>query len=169
MGRAAPFASEAECRAQLAVASSRISFRGHTMATLDHVQWLCAALAESPGPLPLTELDLSDTGLGDLGASALAAVLSELPYLSKLLLQQSGLTDVGATALAHALTSHATITHLDCSGNAIGDAGAATLASAIAVCRRLACLDMRTNNLGRAGKVALSAVVLRAPKLKVSL
>jgi uncharacterized protein (TIGR02996 family) len=74
------------------IARARVArWDGGRLLDADHAPWL----------VTLTELDLSELGVGDDGLAAFAASAS-FPALRKLLLSGNGVTDAGAAALAAA-------------------------------------------------------------------
>ena len=89
-----------------------------------HERWTYAVLA------PLEELDFSRSGWADEEACELALVLPVCCRLQRLKLQGNQIGSVGASALAAALTDSATLSTLKMlalDNNVIGDAGAASL------------------------------------------
>ena len=66
------------------------------------------------------ELDLTNQGIGDAEAAALATVLATNTTLKKLVLSGNRIGPVGARALAAALRNNATLTTLILWNNAIG-------------------------------------------------
>ena len=82
------------------------------------------------GALPaLTSLWISDTHVGDAGASALAAALGQgaLPRLKDLSLYSAAIGDAGLVALAPALRRLPALEVLSLCGNPFGDEGLAAL------------------------------------------
>ncbi|MGA4237865.1 GALA protein [Ralstonia nicotianae] len=101
--------------------------------------------------LPLASLDLSDTGIGNRGAQALAASAS----LTSLNLSGNGIGTAGAEALGR----NTVLTALDISANPIRNAGAQALASS----RSLTSLELRDTGIEDGGIEALAAnTVLRS-------
>ncbi|MFV8529307.1 GALA protein [Ralstonia pseudosolanacearum] len=101
--------------------------------------------------LPLASLDLSDTGIGNRGAQALAASAS----LTSLNLSGNGIGTAGAEALGR----NTVLTALDISANPIRNAGAQALAGS----RSLTSLELRSIGIENSGIEALAAnTVLRS-------
>jgi Ran GTPase-activating protein (RanGAP) involved in mRNA processing and transport len=78
----------------------------------------------------LTELDLSDNRIGDPGASALAAALSENGTLSTFIFRDNEMGEVGASAMAAALESNTSLRTFNILNNMIGN-GAVRIAQAL--------------------------------------
>jgi Ran GTPase-activating protein (RanGAP) involved in mRNA processing and transport len=78
----------------------------------------------------LTQLNLSDTQIGDTGASALAAAISENGTLSTLDLAMNDIGEAGARALVVALETNTSLRNLDIRYNKIGN-GAVRIAQAL--------------------------------------
>ena len=76
-------------------------------------------------------LDLSNSNISDVVATALAQALHHNSTLKELILSSNNISDVGATALAQALHHNSTLERLDLSYNNISDAGAIALAQAL--------------------------------------
>jgi hypothetical protein len=92
------------------------------------VQRLAAGMGA--GALPaVTVVALTDTRVGDLGASALAAALGRgaLPRLEILILNGCGIGEAGLMALAPALRQLPALRRLALVGNSLGDLGLAAL------------------------------------------
>ena len=99
-------------------------------------------------------LDLSNAGLGDEGAYALAEAFRRAltPSVRTALAVES---DADGRASVHALPFS-----LQLRGNAIGNAGCAALAAALSACPSIMSLDLGGNTIGAAGLRALLAGVV---------
>ena len=117
-----------------------------------------AATLASPIALltALTALDLTESGVGDAGAEALAPALGRLSQLADLRLAQNEIGPDGAAALAPALSHLAALTLLDLSENEIRPDGAEALAPALGRLSRLAALVLLCNRFRAAGAAALA-------------
>lgn len=104
----------------------------------------------------VTMLGLSNTGLEDAGAKAVAAILKETS-LQSLDLEANGIGAAGAHLLAEALKS-SSVTSLSLYGNSIGDSGAGALAFALGK-TSLELLNLGSNRIGAAGARALAAAL----------
>ena len=107
----------------------------------------------------LTELYLSQNGIGDSGAAALAKAVEINSTLTKLDLSCNRVGDSGAAALAKAVEINSTLTKLDLSYNGIGDSGASELAKAVETNSTLTQLKLNSNNIGDSGAAALAKAV----------
>jgi hypothetical protein len=110
-------------------------------------------------------LDLSYSGLGDAGATALASALAGNTTLRVLTLLYDAIGDAGAAALGAALATNRALRELNLDSNALGAAGARSLADGLAACgatSRLAFLRLDNNALDDEAAAAL-ATLLSAP------
>ncbi|XP_059818694.1 NACHT, LRR and PYD domains-containing protein 3-like isoform X1 [Hypanus sabinus] len=140
----------------------------------------------------LTELNLNDNKLGDLGVKLVSAALrNPKRKIQKLWLRDVGLTDSGAEDLASALNTNPSLTELNLGGNKLGDSGvklvsaalrnpeckiqklwlwnvgltdsaAGDLASALSRNPSLMVLSLNDNKLGDAGVKLVSAALLKS-------
>ncbi|CAF2589720.1 unnamed protein product [Rotaria sp. Silwood2] len=101
------------------------------------------------GNTTLVDLQLSNNRISDMGAHALAQVLSINNFTLELLeLHWNGITDVGAEYLAEMLKTNKTITLLGLGFNRIGNRGVRLLTSAITCYNEtLQWLDLSSNKL----------------------
>lgn len=99
-------------------------------------------------------LDLHWCEIGDMGAGALANILTD-NQLVRLQLDNSVISDMGATALAKAL-ENSTLSQLQLSGNLIGDKGALELAHALEEDSMLTSLELSYSEITEVGSVALA-------------
>jgi len=114
------------------------------------------ALAEAvKASASLEWLDLSGNAIGDRGAEALAEAVKASPSLKELVLARNAIGERGAEALAEAVKASASLEQLSLNGNAIGDRGAEALAEAVKASASLKDLDMRGNRIGERGAEAL--------------
>jgi hypothetical protein len=110
-------------------------------------------------------LDLSYSGLGDAGATAVATALAGNATLRVLTLLYDDIGDVGAAALGGALATNRALRELNLDSNALGAAGALALADGLIACgaaSRLAFLRVDNNSLDDEAAAAL-ATLLAAP------
>jgi TPR repeat protein len=109
-------------------------------------------------PAGFEELDLSNCGIGDAGARAIAGVLaqSSLTYLN---IGENSIGDIGARAIAAVLDNvQCSLKNLRLSINCIGDAGAEAIAGVLAQ-SSLTTLTLSNNPIGDAGAGAIAAVL----------
>ena len=133
----------------------------------------------------LTEVDLSYTEVGDVGAAVISVVLeknsslTDLDFsfngvnsdgassLSRALTKNSSLTalnlggnkfieDIGAYSLSQALKANSFLTSLDLEGDSIGDDGSSSLSEALTANSSLTSLDLRDNSIADVGASSLS-------------
>jgi Leucine Rich repeat len=140
------------------------------------------------GPVVLETLDLSNCGIGDVGAEALAVALEShrstgygpVLLIRRLNLSHNRISSIGAAALGRALqvtptqgpsgspttadtpTPEVVLLGLDLSDNKdVGDKGAAGIAGAVAS-GRLPCVSMRSCNIYADGAAAFGTALRRA-------
>lgn len=94
----------------------------------------------------LGELSLARTPIGNKGATALAAVLAEMPTLRQLDLCECGIADAGAACMHAVLGACPRLEVLDMSWNLLGGAACAALVAVLPAAESL-----RTLRLGHAG------------------
>merc|ERR1712129_99377 len=82
------------------------------------------------GNAVLTQLDLQDNSIGDVGAVALAEALSKDTALTVLQLCHNSIGDTGAAALSHVLAKNNILDLCIVHGNSLGWAGALVVAKA---------------------------------------
>lgn len=103
------------------------------------------------GSLSLVHLDLSETGMGDEGASAVADALKSNGTLSDLDLSRNGITSVGAGAIASSLEINCSLRCIRLGHNDIKDDGASNVAFALfrnEVLERLDCVNCGIGSIG---------------------
>lgn len=105
----------------------------------------------------LVHLDLSDTGVGDDGAAAIADAMKTNGALSDLDLSRNGLTSAGASSIANALEINCTLRCVRLGGNsAIRDDGASNVAFALFRNEVLERLDCDGCGIGSVGASCLA-------------
>ena len=104
----------------------------------------------------LNELALSNNGIDNDGAKALAAKLHHCTQLNKLDLSNNEIGDNGVEALAAQLHHCTQLKELDLSKNEIGDYGVKALAAKLCHCTQLNKLDLSSNEFGDHGVKALA-------------
>lgn len=147
------------------------------------VSLVASMLTGAGAAATLTHLDISNTGCGDVGLTAIASAIGKRPtgtfsagsggsavMLSELLLcGNAGVSGVKAwTALAAALPALPCLTHLDldsCSG--LGDDGLRPIASALPWCTGLKTLSLNRCAVGDDGATALAVSSSRLPLLVI--
>jgi hypothetical protein len=105
-----------------------------------------------------TQIDLYDSPLSDDGGLIIGQCLSHHHSLTSLRLSNVGLGDVGATAVANALT-HSKLHELCLDDNVIGDSGATALSHALTVNSSLYKLSCQHNCLTPLGCAVLEEVL----------
>jgi len=103
-------------------------------------------------------INLSQSGMGPLGAAAIAAMMLELQFTERFLaLDLSGnvLGDTGSVAVAEMLANHQSLTHLDLRSNNIGVEGGLALFEAVIVNSTLTDLDLGILAGGSRNRVGL--------------
>ena len=121
-------------------------------------------LAKNLNSVPnLTELDLSNTNIGEDEASALARALKDVPELSDLDMANNALGH-GIIELAKNLNSVPNLTKLDLSDTNMGEDEASALARALKDVPELSYLDMARNALGH-GIIELAKNLNSVPNL----
>lgn len=105
----------------------------------------------------LKAVTLSDNGIGDKGAEALADALA-VSSLEHLLLQRNKIGKDGALALAKALEKTGTLQILCLAGNSIAS-GATALADSLKTNKTLYHLDLANNNVGDEGAMAFAKAI----------
>ena len=81
--------------------------------------------------ISLGELDISNSDIGDDGASVLSKALSRTTTLKSLAIKQCNIGEAGTSAIATALTYNSSLTVLLMNGNAIGSYGVSELSLAL--------------------------------------
>ena len=118
----------------------------------------------------LTELQLRDNGITDVGASALAGGLSArfAPLAALDLSQNGGISAQSAVHFAHALSASPPppLAALSLGGCALGDAGARVLADALPAAFALKALSLYGNGIGDEGAAALAGALRRGSRLE---
>mmetsp|Transcript_35220 Transcript_35220/g.77105 ORF Transcript_35220/g.77105 Transcript_35220/m.77105 type:complete len:835 (-) Transcript_35220:37-2541(-) len=110
-------------------------------------------------PLGLTDLNISNNGVGDDGAWQLTSSLATLRNLTRLNLASNQLGDDAAAVIARLLPSLKQLLHLDLSSNKdIGDAGVEVLAEALPSIP-IQIFALGSNSVGDAGAIALGRVL----------
>jgi hypothetical protein len=107
----------------------------------------------------LVNLELYDCGIGDEGASALAAALPGCSRLASLCLGENSIGHKGAAAVAASLSGCSALTAFSLNFNMIGDQGAMVLAAALPGCTTLARLGLESNSIGDEGAATLAAAL----------
>lgn len=90
---------------------------------------LAAMIANSEKGVAVLDLDLSYTGIGDVTATELAALLLRMPRMKVLRIEGNEITDKGATAIANAIKFN-TLDELYMGDNFLTEDGAATVNTA---------------------------------------
>nr|XP_058973955.1 uncharacterized protein LOC131800284 [Pocillopora verrucosa] len=109
--------------------------------------------------LNLTNLDLSDNGISDAGATCIAEAIKVNKTLTNLDLSFNGISAAGATCIAEAIKVNKTLTNLDLSYNGISAAGATCIAEAIKVNKTLTNLDLSFNGISDAGATCIAEAI----------
>ncbi|XP_051864843.1 NACHT, LRR and PYD domains-containing protein 3-like [Pristis pectinata] len=111
-----------ECKIQeLRLGRNRLTYSG--------CEDLASALSTNRS---LTELELSENNLGDLGVNLVSAALRNPECkIQKLWLGRTRLTDSGAKHLAAALSTNRSLTELELSGNKLEDSGVKLVSAAL--------------------------------------
>ena len=134
------------------------------------LKWGDAEASQLGAVLPsfafLETLNLSENGIEDAGAAALAEACRLLPRLNKLNLAKNRIRDVGATALPEACRHLPQLETLNLSENRIKDAGAAAIAEACRLLPKLKELYVNNNKIGDAGAAALAEACRHLPRLE---
>ena len=107
----------------------------------------------------LTNLDLSGNGISDAGATCIAEAMKVNKTLTNLYLCDNGISDAGATCIAEAIKVNKTLTNLNLSGNGIGDAGATSIAEAIKVNKTLTNLQLFYIHISDAGATCIAEAI----------
>ena len=105
----------------------------------------------------LTEVDLSYTEVGDVGAAVISVVLEKNSSLTDLDFSFNGVNSDGASSLSRALTKNSSLTALNLGGNKfIKDTGAYSLSQALKANSFLTSLDLEGDSIGDDGSSSLS-------------
>ena len=105
----------------------------------------------------LTEVDLSYTEVGDVGAAVISVVLEKNSSLTDLDFSFNGVNSDGASSLSRALTKNSSLTALNLGGNKfIADTGAYSLSQALKANSFLTSLHLEGDSIGDAGASSLS-------------
>jgi Ran GTPase-activating protein (RanGAP) involved in mRNA processing and transport len=104
----------------------------------------------------LTRLDLESNNIGPEGAIAIAEALKVNAVVTTLFLNWNRIGDEGAIAIAEALKVTAVVNTLDLGGNRIGDEGAKAIAEALKVNAVLTSVDLQANSIGDDGAKAIA-------------
>ena len=105
----------------------------------------------------LTEVDLSSTEIGDVGAAVISVVLEKNSSLTDLDFSFNGVNSDGASSLSRALTKNSSLTALNLGGNkCIKDTGAYSLSQALKANSFLTSLDLEGDSIGNDGSSSLS-------------
>lgn len=97
----------------------------------------------------LTQLDLSSCELGPAGGMRLANLLGSSITLREVNLSENGLDDDTAVALAENVATSISLSQLDVCCNKIGELGASRLIDAVQLNPHLTCLTLHGNNISR--------------------
>ena len=108
----------------------------------------CASLLSSNMLPSLTALHLNRAGIGNIGASMLAASLSRNSTLQELALSHNWIGDTGAFSLADMLGLNKQLRSIALQYNLIGDEGAEAVAESLADNSTLEVLDLDGNGMG---------------------
>jgi hypothetical protein len=108
----------------------------------------------------LTNLDLSDTNIGDVGAVALAFALKNNNFITELYLMNANVGPSGANKLAGMLKVNYTLERLYLQSNTIGDKGAEALSSALKENISLRLLNLARCEIGDIGGASLAEGLL---------
>lgn len=114
---------------------------------------VAAALAEN---CALTELDLTFTGIGPVGARFLADALIANRSLTFLNLGMNPIHSAGVRVIAGALKRNSTLLGLDLGGTRCSSSGMIALALGVTLNRTLLSLKCHHNNIGTAGAAAMA-------------
>ena len=106
--------------------------------------------------LNLTNLDLSDNGISDAGATCIAEAMKVNKTLTNLDLTGNDISAAGATCIAEAMKVNKTLTNLDLTGNDISAAGATCIAEAMKVNKTLTNLNLSDNGISDAGATCIA-------------
>jgi hypothetical protein len=106
--------------------------------------------------IPLKEITIDLSGIGDGGAMLLAKALKTHQKLTKLFITKNNIGAEGANAIAEALKKNTALTILYMYNNDIGDEGATALAEALITNTTLATLSINENNIGAKGTNAIA-------------
>ena len=109
--------------------------------------------------LNLTNLDLSEDGISDGGATCIADAIKVNKTLTHLNLSHNGFSDGGAKCISEAIKVNKTLTILDLSKNGISDAGATCIAEAIKVNKTLTHLYLERNGISDAGATCIAEAI----------
>ena len=105
----------------------------------------------------LTEVDLSSTEIGDVGAAVISVVLEKNSSLTDLDFSFNFVNSDGASSLSRALTKNSSLTALNLGGNKfIKDTGAYSLSQALKANSFLTSLDLEGDSIGDDGSSSLS-------------
>uniref|UniRef100_A0A8D0TD83 Protein NLRC5 n=1 Tax=Sus scrofa TaxID=9823 RepID=A0A8D0TD83_PIG len=104
----------------------------------------------------LEELDLSNNQFGKEDTKVLMGALEGKCWLKRLDLSRSGIDDIGCCHLSEALRAATSLVELGLSHNQIGDAGAQHLAAILPGLPELRKIDLSANGIGPAGGVRLA-------------
>ena len=105
----------------------------------------------------LTDLDFSFNGVNSDGASSLSRALTKNSSLTALNLGDNKfIEDIGAYSLSQALKANSFLTSLDLEGDSIGDDGSSSLSEALTANSSLTFLGLSRNGIGDAGASSLS-------------
>jgi len=115
----------------------------------------------------IVRLDLSNTPIGDEGASRLALAIAHHPSLQHLILGGGLIGDRGATALAQALVTNQVLKRLDLMSCHIGDAGASQIAEALIVNKTLEELYLNGQNVNDQGATQLALALIKNKTLSI--
>jgi len=143
--------SEAEARAVAALLARSPKFTGLTFAPAGigqnfiAFQLLISALACNT---QLQKLDLTQNGLGSLGAQKLQQALEKHPTLQELCICNNHIGCAGAAHVAELLKLNTTITALDLAENSIGNQGMMSLLQGLAANSVLQWLSLQHNHIG---------------------
>ena len=108
----------------------------------------------------LTELDLSDNGIGPKGGIKLAAVLEEAkPALAELLLADCQLSTTGGSVIGKACALIPTLKHIDLFSCNIGDMGVASIAEFMTSCP-LTSISLQANAISWEGAMEFAKGML---------
>uniref|UniRef100_A0A8D1MJF8 NACHT domain-containing protein n=1 Tax=Sus scrofa TaxID=9823 RepID=A0A8D1MJF8_PIG len=104
----------------------------------------------------LEELDLSNNQFGKEDTKVLMGALEGKCWLKRLDLSRSGIDDIGCCHLSEALRAATSLVELGLSHNQIGDAGAQHLAAILPGLPELRKIDLSANGIGPAGGARLA-------------
>lgn len=128
-----------------------------------------ASLLDTVNNAPtIASLDLSNSSLGDAGASVVAEKLKINFNITTTNLSKNQIGDAGATALAHLVRNNVHLQNLSLNTNLITDEGASALAAAATETRTLKTLDLTGNKFGPMGITALIQARHLNPGVKIT-